>query len=93
MIPLGRGPSWPVIVADRNEAIVVEPVAGAVSWAWILQTIDASTTRLISRVRLRIGRKVLLLAPAVDLPWFVMERQMLRGVKRRAERPAGAASS
>ena len=91
VIPLGRGPSWPVIVADRNQAIVVEPVAGAVSRAWILQIIDASTTRLISRVRLRIGRKVLLLAPAVDLPWFVMERQMLRGVKRRAERLAGAA--
>ena len=88
VIPLGRGPSWPVIVADRNEALVVEPVAGAVSWAWILQIADASTTRLISRVRLRLGRKAVLLAfaPGVDLPWFLMERQMLHGIRRRAER-------
>jgi len=93
VIPLGRGPSWPVIVADCNAALVVEPVAGAVSWAWILQIVDASTTRLVSRVRLRLERKVLLLAfaPAVDLPWFLMERQMLRGIKRRAERLARAA--
>ena len=92
-VPLGRGPSWPVIVADRNAALVVEPVAGEVSWAWTLQIIDASTTRLVSRVRLRLERQVLLLAfaPAVDLPWFLMERQMLRGIKRRAERLARAA--
>ena len=93
VIPLGRGPSWPVIVADRNAALVVEPVAGAVSWAWTLQSGDAATTRLVSRVRLRLGRKALLLAfaPAVDLPWFLMERQMLRGIKWRSERLARAA--
>jgi hypothetical protein len=93
VIPLGSGPSWPVIVADRNQALVVEPVAGAVSWAWTLTVLDASTTRLISRVRVRLGRKPLLLAcaPAVDLPWFLMERKMLRGIKRRAERLAQAA--
>jgi hypothetical protein len=26
-----------------------------------------------------------MLASAIDLPWFVMERQMLRGIARRAE--------
>ena len=90
VIPLGSGPSWPVIVADRNQALVVEPVTGAVSWAWTLTARDASTTRLISRVRVRLGHKPLLLAcaPAVDLPWFLMERQMLHGIKRRAERLA-----
>jgi hypothetical protein len=25
------------------------------------------------------------LAPAIDLPWFVMEGQMLQGIARRAE--------
>ena len=66
-----------MIVADRDEALVVEPVAGVVSWAWILAVHDASTTRLISRVRVRLGHKPLLVAcaPAVDLPWFLMERQ------------------
>ena len=70
VIPLGSGPSWPVIVADRNQALVVEPVAGAVSWAWLLTVLDASTARLI-----------------------VMERQMLREIKRRAERLAQSAES
>jgi hypothetical protein len=95
VIPLGRGPSWPVIVADRNEALVVEPVSGAVSWAWILEVVDASTTRLISRVRLGLDHKSLLLAfaPAVDLPWFLMERKMLHGIKRRAERLAQSPKS
>lgn len=93
VIPLGSGPSWPVIVADRNQALVVEPVTGAVSWAWTLSVLDASTTRLISRVRVRLGHKPLLLAcaPGVDLPWFLMERKMLRGIKRRAEGLAQAA--
>jgi hypothetical protein len=95
VIPLGNGPSWPVIVADRDEALVVEPVAGAVSWAWILNAVDDSTTRLISRVRVRLGHKPLLLAfaPAVDLPWFLMERKMLRSIKRRAERHAQVADA
>ena len=63
VIPLGNGPSWPVIVADRDAALVVEPGAGAVSWAWILSPLDGSTTRLISRV-------LLACAPAIDSPWF-----------------------
>ena len=90
VIPLATGPSWPVIVADRDRALVVEPVAGQVSWAWLLDPVDAGTTRLISRVRLRLGSKSLLLAfaLAVDLPWFLMERGMLLGIKRRAERLA-----
>jgi hypothetical protein len=93
VIPLGSGPSWPVIVADPNEALVVEPVEGAVSWAWILTERDASTTRLISRVRLCLGHRLLRLvfAPAVDLPWFLMERKMLLGIKHRAERLAADA--
>jgi hypothetical protein len=95
VIPLGNGPCWPVIVADRDEALVVEPVAGAVSWAWILSAVDATTTRLVSRVRVRLGHKPVLLAfaPAVDVPWFLMERKMLRGIKCRAERLAQATDS
>lgn len=95
VIPIGSGPSWPVIVADRDEALVVEPVAGQVSWAWLLDVVDADTTRLISRVRLRLGPRLLLLAlaPAVDLPWYLMERGMLIGIRRRAEDLAGSAGS
>jgi hypothetical protein len=87
VIPLGRGPSWPVIVADRERALVVEPVRGRVTWAWLLSATDADTTRLISRVRTLVGSQALTLAfaPAIDLPWFLMERAMLHGIKRRAE--------
>jgi hypothetical protein len=92
LIPLGKGPSWPVIVADRERALVVEPVTGQVTWAWLLRAIDADTTRLISRVRTRAGSKPLMLAlaPAIDLPWFVMERAMLHGIKRRVENLASS---
>jgi hypothetical protein len=31
-----------------------------------------------------------MLAPAIDLPWFMMERQMLHGITRRAEALAGS---
>jgi hypothetical protein len=34
VIPLGKGSSWPVIIAEPDRALVVEPVAGQVSWAW-----------------------------------------------------------
>jgi hypothetical protein len=87
VIPLAEGPSWSVIVVERDQALVVEPVAGQISWAWLLNALDADTTRLISRVRMRVGSKPLLLAlaPAIELPWFLMERGMLHGIKRRAE--------
>jgi hypothetical protein len=87
VIPLGKGPSWPVIVADHETALVVEPVPGQVTWAWLLRPIDADTTQLISHVRTRAWSKPLMLAfaPAIDLPWFLMERAMLNGIKRRAE--------
>ena len=97
VIPLGRGPDWPVMIVDRERALVVEPVSAGVTWCWaIIPTADWQA-RLVSRVRLRTGSRWMLwvLAPAIDLPWFVMERQMLRGIARRAEalaRSRGAGS-
>jgi len=87
VIPLGRGPSWPVVALERERALVLEPVAGSVSWCFALQPVDAGTTRFVSRVRVDVGPRPLLwvLAPLVDLPWLLMERQMLRGIRRRAE--------
>ena len=92
VIPLGKGPSWHVIVADREQALVVEPVPGQVTWGWLVRAIDTDTTRLISRVRARVGSKPLMVAfaPAIDLPWFLMERAMLHGIKRRTENVASS---
>jgi hypothetical protein len=86
VIPIGRGPDWPVAVVAPDEALVVVPVEGCVSWCWALVP-DGAGTRLLSRVRVRVGSRALLaaLGPAVDLPWLVMEREMLHGIRRRAE--------
>ena len=94
VIPLGRGPSWPVALADPGRSLVLEPVPAGVSWAFLLRGGD-STTRLISRVRVGVGSKVVLstAAPLVELPWFMMERHMLLGIKQRAERLANRSES
>jgi hypothetical protein len=88
VIPIGRGPDWPVAVVAPDEALVVVPVEGCVSWCWALVH-DGAGTRLLSRVRVRVGSRALLavLGPAVDLPWLVMEREMLHGSRRRAAAP------
>jgi hypothetical protein len=95
VIPLGRGPDWPVYLADPEHALVVEPTAGNVTWCWALDTADDSCTRLVSRVRSRVGSRslVMLLGPLVDLPWFLMERKMLLGIARRAEARCASHSS
>ena len=92
VIPLGRGPDWPVTIVERERALVVEPVEGGVTWCWAIIPTSDMRARLVSRVRLRTSNRWLLwaLAPAIDLPWFVMERQMLRGIARRAEALARA---
>ncbi len=92
VIPLGRGPDWPVIVVEPERALVVEPATAEVTWCWAIISIDDSTTRLLSRVRVRVGTRLLLwmLAPVIDLPWFLMERRMLHGIARRAETLAGS---
>jgi len=92
VIPLGRGPDWAVTIVDRERALVVEPAGADVTWCWaIIPTADGHA-RLVSRVRLRAGNRwlLLVLAPAIEVPWFVMERQMLRGIARRAEALARA---
>jgi len=63
-----------------------------VSWAFILAPIDRGRTRLISRFR--VGKRprravALLYSLLIEIPHFVMERKMLLGIKRRAERGAG----
>ncbi len=91
VIPLGRGPDWPVTVVDPERALVVEPAGAEVTWCWAIIPTD-SRTRRVSRVRVRVGTRLLLwmMAPAIDLPWLMMERQMLHGIARRAEALAGS---
>ncbi|MGX1161266.1 hypothetical protein FBY31_0360 [Arthrobacter sp. SLBN-100] len=93
VIPLGKGPDWPVAVLDPERAMVLEPVSGRVSWCFALYP-NGDLTRLVSRVRIRIYTRPVLwiLAPLVDACWFIMERKMLKGIRQRAEKLDSVAS-
>jgi hypothetical protein len=97
---LGRVPGQYYSVREirPEEALVMlqELPTGALSgWSFILRSVSGARTRLIVRGRTsppagwaaRLARQVelLLLEPG----YFVMERGMLRGIKRRAEAPSG----
>ena len=61
-----------------------------VTWAFVLEPIDAVTTRLITRARGSADYPMFGLPPAIGLPFvrvvhFVMERAQLIGIARRAE--------
>ena len=75
----------PKVVAFEPEcAIEVEG-----GWTFALRALDAERTRLILRSR-STGLGVLYSALLMDIPHFIMELGMLRGMKRRAERPFAA---
>ena len=62
----------------------VDPV---VTWQWTLRPLDAGRrTRLVVRQRLAFPRSQRVLWRLVEPIGFVMERRMLHGIKRRAER-------
>lgn len=86
-IPLGRGPSWPVAEVVPGRVLVLEPLAGIVTWAFALLPVDRRITRLVTRVRFHAEdtAKDRLLKAAMDPAAFLMTRRMLLGIKRRAE--------
>ena len=86
-IPLGRGVDWPVVEVDPLRTLALEPIEGMVTWAFVLVPIDDGTTRLITRVRFRVGPAVKdrLMMAVMRPAAFVMTRKMLLGIKRRAE--------
>ena len=57
VIPMGRGPSWPVVVVEPQRALVVEGVPGRVSWCFALFPTETGT-RLVSRVRMRLYQRL-----------------------------------
>jgi hypothetical protein len=93
-IPLGRGPSWPVAVAEPDHALVLDMRnMGGIDWVWQfgLYAVDERRTQLVSRSRVR-ARTVSawLLTAAIEPAGFVMTRRMLLGLKQRAEALASA---
>jgi hypothetical protein len=79
-------------LCDPKEGGCVDPSRPGyfdVSWAFILSAAGKQATRLISRFRIS-GRPrlsvQLLYSFLIEIPHFVMERKMLLGIKRRAEK-------
>jgi hypothetical protein len=89
-IPLGRGPNWPVVDVQTRRSLVLEPIQGKVTWAFLLVPVNDRATRLVTRVRFHVAstmRERLMMA-LMDPAAFVMTRKMLLGIKRRAEKLA-----
>jgi hypothetical protein len=89
VIPLGRGPSWPVAVAEPCRALVLDMRnMGGLDWVWQfgLYPIDSRRTRLVSRSRVRARTFwARLVTHAIEPAGFVMMRRMLLGLRDRAE--------
>jgi hypothetical protein len=66
-----------------NEAERANGASLSYSWAFVLQPVDADTTRLVVRTRTSVEAGWMKL---IELPSFIMERGMLRGIRERAER-------
>lgn len=96
-IPVGGSPGWPVAIARPNELLLLDVhQAGAhVTWAFVLDPVSPTRTRLIMRVRGRLPNSWMLpLQVAVlDPAEFLMVRRQLLGIRDRAERLARADSA
>ena len=84
-------PTTLVLVSTGPEATFRRPrsehVDPVVTWQWTLRPVDAGRrTRLVVRQRLAFPRSQRVLWRLVEPIGFVMERRMLHGIKRRAER-------
>jgi hypothetical protein len=89
VIPIGRGPGFPVAAVDPHRALVLGGTSDGVQWVWQfgLYPIDASRTRLVSRnaVRTRLTPGSWLFMRVIEPVAFLMTRRMLLGLKQRAE--------
>ena len=96
-IPVGGSAGWPVAIARSNEVLLLDVhEAGAhVTWAFALNSVSPTQTRLIMRVRARLPHSwTLPLRRAVlDPAEFFMVRRQLMGIRDRAERLARADST
>lgn len=70
-----------------HEPATADAPVGMATWQWFLGPLDGGTrTRLLARQRLTYPDRLSLMWHLVEPLGFVMEREMLRGIKRRAER-------
>ena len=96
-IPIGGSPGWPVAIARPNQFLLLDVrQSGAhVTWAFALDSITPTRTRLIMRVRARLPStwQLPLQLAVLDPAEFLMVRRQLIGVRDRAEHLARADSA
>ena len=89
VIPIGRGPGFPVAAVDARRSLVLSGKADDFVWVWQfgLYPIDAITTRLVSRNSAAVPPTIAswLLLRVLEPAAFLMTRRMLLGVAQRAE--------
>lgn len=88
VIPIGNGPDWPVKDLEPNRFLLAHIQAPGMeyTWAWVLNDLDESHTRLVLRIRTRLTRPLLLLLfHMADPGSFLMTRKHLLGLRRRAQ--------
>lgn len=84
--------SMTVVRLERNRTLVLRGHDGG-TWTFHLEPVDGERTRLLVRGRKPTPRTTVgsvLRSVTYELPHFVMERGMMRGIKARAERRARA---
>ena len=89
-IPLSQGTDAEVRVLDPGRfMLLVVPgehgTHGVWTWSWALDPVDPTRTRLVTRLRVRLGPVSTLLLDTVEI---IMMRKCLLGIKRRAESTA-----
>ena len=93
VIPIGRGPGFPVATIKPRRTLVLGGEADGVHWSWelALYPLDDRRTRLVSRNRVNFPATVgsALFMCVIEPAAFIMTRKMLLGLKRRAETLAG----
>jgi hypothetical protein len=75
-------------VRPPTDLVLVGASGGtAATWQWSLRPLDAGRTRLVVRQRIACPPRQRWMWRLVEPVGFVMEHRMLRGLRRRAERP------
>jgi hypothetical protein len=89
LIPLGRGPAFPVVTVEPLRALVLGGKVNEFQWTWQfeLHRYGPNRTRLISRNRASLPRTLgsTVFMGFLEPAAFIMTRKMLLGIKRRAE--------
>jgi hypothetical protein len=88
IMPEGKGPAFDVLAVEPERALILGGDDPPTSWGFILEPIDAETTRLYARYRQRFEPTIgntLIWRVFTEPISFVMERKLLQGIKERVE--------